>query len=1707
MKPLLMTISIMLVLTTLFGNIMSNDIVSHDISRKAADYLVKTTYSQYNVTLFDSFSYFDLDEERIADIYVYAKNDKWNNNKEELLLHLYETSIKLEQLMNGSFVSTKDDGLSEPSDSINSYQNTIKSYNSILNGAEDFITIYISATQSKMPIWEYREGLPESYYVYDIEKFYRNRNSDMPDIIKFYYNGPMQVFLKDYRTNSIINFEDNEIEADLNKIGDFIFRSQGLPEDDLERNQLAWDRLVSNTLEDLLSHFNPDTRSVHTISNVPYFHQENWNASSTYGHTLFPASGSCAVMAAASALFYYDSTYENLVPFGTKVGNYTYPEAGFSNTPGISILNYPHPHPSGETSISYGTEEALIRLAEKLHYNFEDGGTPVDWTNYNSDYADYTNNYRSLNFTYETKRKTITTSPHTYAEIKQQMDLNRPMLITINKFSWDSSNNTWPVSGMHDVCIMSYDDNFSGWGQCIGVFTNGRYADNPPYSTVYWNYSNLVSTQNILYTQPWTLKITPGGNFGSWINPPNATYPTNNSTITPGTFNFTWQSVSSYGYWFQLSSNSNFSSYIVNNSNVSNPYLSVTLNSTGTYYWRVAPKNSNGNWTNFNNPAYSCTISLIPPNALSATNITQSAFDARWEVIPRVVGYRLDVSTSSNFSTFLTGYNNRDVGIYNQISITGLSYNTYYYRSRAVYSVGTSTNSNVISVTLLPPDPDPSLVVNPTSIDYGNVLVNSYSDPQTYSMTGSYLTANVTITAPTRYQVSLSSSSGYSSSLSITPSGGSVSRTIYVRFNPNASGTVTGNVTNASSGATTRNVSVSGNGINPTPDVDVSPNSLSFGNQIINTSATQSYELTGSYLTANVTVTAPSGYTVSTSQSGTYTSTLTVTPIGGDVDQTIWVKFTPTQAISYSGNVSNASSGASTANVAVSGTGFIQGPLINVVPNSLSFGNQIINTSATQSYLLTGSYLTANVTVTAPSGFTVSTSQSGTYSSTLAVTQSGGNVNQTVWVKFSPTQTVAYGGNVSNASSGASTVYVAVTGTGINPGPYINVNPGSLNFGNLLIDTSTTQSYQLTANSLTTDVTVSTPSGYTVSTSQGGTYSSTLTVTQSGGSVNQVVWVKFTPTQTITYTGGVTNASNGASTVSVTVTGTGVENTNLPYLDLGQFNTYLPAGQTLPGRYNFPSGIPNNKAFNILYSQSGPYPTSVLKYHVIDSGLVSSTPQTVFAEAPDNMSSPAIFSNTSSVYIAGLYNSGGRDPLHFNKYNIASESMTSVSSNSSWPTDAFSDIVPLDILKSSNGSIYVIHSWRYVSWSIPEDDLYMRYSNDEMLTWGPWVQGEHTDGVGVIYDAMMVEGTDNSIHIALWVDWGGAHKSVYFKYSTITNSFVQRSVIGTGKNACLFIDNATGNICMTYLDVQGQLVARTSNVSDTSIWSTEQIVLQQIGGTWGTSNSVSNSQYDQERFWYQWTSPTSRHIIEWDGTSNWYDHGDITSTMPSNIFDSSKIYRLQNGDLHIVQGYKDSLTDIYYTHLERIISSQIPDPFGIPGSLYPPQNMSISCNSTTININWNAVPNATSYKVYSSTNPSEFFTEDLSGTFAGCSWACPIGESYKFYYVTALAASTAYQACDFPPILLGEWYDDPNNVWNISIRNIPPYRIRTGNIYYWPQTTHFNGNRYRVLAFRDGTSEEHTFFFENVTTTTMDANHTLGNVWEPIGGFTGHHKN
>ena len=79
---------------------------------------------------------------------------------------------------------------------------------------------------------------------------------------------------------------------------------------------------------------------------------------------------------------------------------------------------------------------------------------------------------------------------------------------------------------------------------------------------------------------------------------------------------------------------------------------------------------------------------------------------------------------------------------------------------------------------------------------------------------------------------------------------------------------------------------------------------------------------------------------------------------------------------------------------------------------------------------------------------------------------------------------------------------------------------------------------------LTTDnITVGPLNGFTFSTTSGGTYSSSLSLTQPGGSFTQIIYVKFAPTAIQSYNGNIPISGGGATPINVVATGAGV---NLP---------------------------------------------------------------------------------------------------------------------------------------------------------------------------------------------------------------------------------------------------------------------------------------------------------------------------------------------------------------------------------------------------------------------------------------------------------------------------------------------------------------------------------------------------------------------------------
>ena len=302
---------------------------------------------------------------------------------------------------------------------------------------------------------------------------------------------------------------------------------------------------------------------------------------------------------------------------------------------------------------------------------------------------------------------------------------------------------------------------------------------------------------------------------------------------------------------------------------------------------------------------------------------------------------------------------------------------------------------------------------------------------QQFAVSGSNLTADITATAPTGFEVSLSSVSGYGSTVTLKQAGGVVTNQIvYVRSASSAlAGNISGNVV-LTSGTATQNVAVAGV-VNALPTVNTIPNQT-----VDNGALTTAVNFTGaasSYTWVNDTP----GIGLPASGTGNITpfnaintgvnsvkATVTVTPLAtGTGCSGMPIKFTITVASDPYATIPSITTGG------VTGT-------ISACAGSPSASPNI------QQFTVSGSNLTADITATAPTGFEVSLSAISGYGNTVTIKQAGGVMtNQIVYVRSVASASPGnISGNVTLTSAGTATQNVTVTGV-VNVLPTVNIVP------------------------------------------------------------------------------------------------------------------------------------------------------------------------------------------------------------------------------------------------------------------------------------------------------------------------------------------------------------------------------------------------------------------------------------------------------------------------------------------------------------------------------------------------------------------------------------------------------------------------------------------------------------------------------------------
>jgi hypothetical protein len=349
---------------------------------------------------------------------------------------------------------------------------------------------------------------------------------------------------------------------------------------------------------------------------------------------------------------------------------------------------------------------------------------------------------------------------------------------------------------------------------------------------------------------------------------------------------------------------------------------------------------------------------------------------------------------------------------------------------------------------------NPNITVTGALSDFGSVTVGANSTQQSYSVSAIDLSTDLVVTAPsTDFQVSLTSTGGYASTVNIAPSGGTIPATsVYIRFSPQSVGAKSGNVTNTSTGATPRNVAVSGTGINnpavntPTASAVTSISAVLGGN-IVSVNFSNVTERGIYYSTTNGFADGTGTKVSETGSFGTGTFTVNV----GSLLQgtTYYFKAFATNAagISYTAQASFGTPG------------------ITVTGSLGDFGLvKIGNISTEKSFIVSGVNLNANIIITPPSGYQISTTSGSGFGVSMGLLPDGGSVPPTtIFVRFVPSTTGVIGGNLTITSTGATTWEVTVTGTGIdNPvitsptsasvtgfGATLGGNVTSINFSNV----------------------------------------------------------------------------------------------------------------------------------------------------------------------------------------------------------------------------------------------------------------------------------------------------------------------------------------------------------------------------------------------------------------------------------------------------------------------------------------------------------------------------------------------------------------------------------------------------------------------------------------------------------------------------------
>ena len=202
------------------------------------------------------------------------------------------------------------------------------------------------------------------------------------------------------------------------------------------------------------------------------------------------------------------------------------------------------------------------------------------------------------------------------------------------------------------------------------------------------------------------------------------------------------------------------------------------------------------------------------------------------------------------------------------------------------------------------------------------------------------------------------------------------------------------------------------------------------------------------------------------------------------------------------------------------------GPTITASPNSVTF-DEFVGDTYTQAIEVRGHYLENNITAT------LTGSDAFSIDVTTIATQSNGSANGTITISYSPNAAGTHTATLTLKSSPAETVTVPISATATMPPPTIIAKPKTLSFGTAYTNTDNPLTLNVKGVNLNGDITATL-------TDQNGVFAlSATTITQAEAAGGKDITVTFNPKAAVGYTGSIKLTSNGATTVTVALSGSG----------------------------------------------------------------------------------------------------------------------------------------------------------------------------------------------------------------------------------------------------------------------------------------------------------------------------------------------------------------------------------------------------------------------------------------------------------------------------------------------------------------------------------------------------------------------------------------